>query len=221
MGRLSDRRGDRRIRLPRSNNPVRELGVPATDRGVGHRQIHQRERPGRVEIAYPALANEVRCDRVPVTGGSVRSRTVGPEPGDLHLQRRARLGDLPHFRQSVAELLGVESGWRRSPELTARIPQPWAHQSPHRKLRRGSDPVPVPVRHRSGPHGIPSVGLGAGQETRRDALANGAGPLDRRDVDGLPAKRAEIFVQLVLDAQRVRRKECTQHPCRCGRDGGA
>src|SRR3989442_46276 len=89
----------RGVSLPRPDEPVGLLRVPATDLGIGHRRADQRVEMRRLALGQTVFSDAGRRAPEPERRCGGRARALRPERSDIYLFLRAVKGDVEDFRQ--------------------------------------------------------------------------------------------------------------------------
>src|SRR6267143_169613 len=140
--------------MPRPDEPVRLLRIPATDLRVEHRRAEQGVEVRRLALGQAVLADAVGRDVDPEPGRGRRTDAQRPKGGDPDLFGRAGIGDLPDFAERRDEGRRPKR-WRwPRPELARGGQEPGCHpwQLPSRDRRGGgvADPQPSARWNRTG-----------------------------------------------------------------------
>ncbi len=208
--------GDPGVRLPRPDEPVRLLRVPAPDLRVEHRGAEQRIEVGRLPLGEAVRINAVGRDLEPESRGRGCTRALRPERSDLDLLGGTSFGDVPDLRQCRQEVPRPERRRRARPKLARRLEEPGTHagQRPAADGRGGRVADPQPGAHRNGP-----------AERRGEAVRSRSchDPGAHRAADDFaprkPGTCAPLCLHRVLERLCLRREQIAQHSCRRTRDG--
>src|SRR5258706_1088145 len=156
--------------------PIDVFAVGAGSERVEPRHVHQRKNFRGFQLRKMMCC--CRCEpRLIPPPRKVRRRYQFPILRNPQLLGRPVVRYFPDFGNFLLELVGLEWGWRRRPELAAACEKEGAHSDVCRiKGRRRRSSLAYPntgrARGRTGPREIGTIGLGGCDHVVRCALAD-------------------------------------------------